>query len=64
MYIVFMTKRDKNGNRYFLTVDPVANTFSRLFRWYNPEYITITKRDMKKLYGQLIAAGFCEKDFY
>lgn len=60
--MVFVTKRDTNGNRYYLTVNLTEKTFSRVPRWYNSEYITVTKKDKNKIMDQLTAAGFIERD--
>ena len=65
MFIMeFATKRDINGNRYYLGVNPDNKTFSReRSRWYSREDITeIGKRDRRVLIDRLEKAGYVEID--
>lgn len=62
MKMEFATKRDINGNRYYLGFDTDAKTFSReRGKWYSREDITeIGKQDRKKLIEQLENEGYTE----
>ena len=64
MILEFATKRDINGNRYYLGIDTENKSFSReRGQWYNREDITeITKADRRKMIGQLENAGFTETE--
>lgn len=66
MIFEFATKRDINGNRYYLGFDPENKTFSReRGRWYSREDITeISKADRRKIINQLENAGYTEIDHY
>ena len=65
MIIEFSTKRDINGNRYYLGIDTEARTFSReRGKWYGrDDVIEIGKRDRRKLIDALEEAGFTETDY-
>lgn len=65
MILEFATKRDRNGNRYYLGINTDKNTFSReRGKWYSREDITeIGKSDRRKMIDQLTAAGFVETDY-
>ena len=60
--VTFVTKRDRNGNRYYLTVDLVNKTFSRVNRWYRSDFITVTQRDKNRIAATLKSAGYTEID--
>lgn len=62
MKMIFATKRDINGNRYFLTVDYEAKTFSRADRWSSSDDIPATKSIIRRLVIQLKDAGYIEAD--
>lgn len=64
MVLEFATKRDQNGNRYYLGIDTEKKSFSReRGRWYSREDITeITKADRRKIIEQLEHAGFTETE--
>lgn len=66
MILEFATKRDRNGNRYYLGIDTDNKTFSReRGKWYSREDITeIGKNDRRKMIDQLTAAGFTEKEHF
>ena len=64
MIIEFSTKRDVNGNRYYLGIDIDNKTFSReRGKWYGrDDVIEIGKRDRRKLIDALENGGFLEKE--
>lgn len=64
MILEFATKRDINGNRYYLGIDTEKKSFSReRGRWYSRDDITeITKADRRKIIEQLENAGFTETE--
>lgn len=64
MILKFATKRDKNGNRYFLGIDTKNKIFSReSAHWYSREDITeITKTDRRKIINQLESENYKEID--
>ena len=66
MKLEFATKRDINGNRYYLGIDTDNKTFSReRGKWYSREDITeIGKNDRRKMIKQLTAAGFTEIEHF
>lgn len=65
MILKFATKRDINGNRYGVEIDTGAKIYSRNFSsWHYDEYITIGKRDRRKLIEELENAGFTETNNY
>ena len=66
MIFEFATKRDINGNRYYLGFDPVKKVYSReRGKWYSREdIIEISKTDRRELINKLEAAGFTEIDHF
>ena len=66
MQLEFCTKRDQNGNRYFLGIDTENKTFSReRARWYSREDVAeISKKDRRAMIERLQAAGWAETDFF
>lgn len=55
----FATKRDTYGNRYALTIDHEAKTYSRDYNpWRFDEYITIKKSDRTRMIAELSQAGY------
>lgn len=65
MILKFATKRDKNGNRYFLAIDTDKKIFSReSAHWYSREDITeVSKTDRRKMIDQAEAANYTEVDY-
>lgn len=66
MFLEFATKRDRNGNRYYLGIDTEKKIFSReRGRWYSREDLTaeITRKDRRKLIEALEADGFKEIEY-
>ena len=58
--IKYTTKRDTNGNRYTLIIDHVTKSFTTDYntsRCYD-DYITISKRDRKKLIDNLLLNNY------
>ena len=62
MLLEFATKRDRNGNRYYLGVDTENKTFSRqCSHWYcREDIVEIGKRDRNKIIEQLETANYKE----
>lgn len=65
LQLEFATKRDRNGNRYYLGIDTETKTFSReRSHWYSREDITeISKTDRRKMIDQLETAGYTEVNY-
>lgn len=63
MILTFVTKKDINGNRYYLTVDFEKKVFSRIDRWYNSEFIQVRKHDQRRIIEELKNNGFSECDY-
>ena len=66
MIFEFATKRDINGNRYYLGFDPDKKIFSReRGKWYSREDITeIGKIDRRRMIDNLTAAGYTEVEHF
>lgn len=66
MILEFSTKRDVNGNRYYLGIDTDNKTFSReRGKWYGRDDVTeIGKRDRRKLIDDLQENGFTEIEHF
>lgn len=66
MILEYATKRDINGNRYYLGIDTDKKVYSReRGKWYSREDIVeISKADRRKVIDCLIAAGFTEIDHF
>ena len=61
MIMRYRTKRDTNGNRYYLTVDHEKRTYKKEYNLYiNDNDIEVTKRDRLKIADQLEANGYKE----
>lgn len=63
MFLEFATKRDKNGNRYYLGLETETKTFSReRGKWYSKDDLTaeITRKERRKLIEELEESGFIE----
>lgn len=58
--MLFATKKDTNGNRYFLKV--TGNTYNTEFNTFaaRSDFIEISKRDMETLKRQLANEGYTE----
>lgn len=58
--IKFTTKRDINGNRKTLLINPEARTYKRDYNSAHDysDYITITSKDREKLINELDAIGY------
>ena len=67
MFLEFATKRDINGNRYYLGIDTEKKQFSReRGRWYSREDLTaeITRKDRRKLIETLEAENYTEIEHF
>lgn len=66
MIIEFSTKRDINGNRYYLGFDADKKVFSReRGKWYGrDDIIEISKTDRRKLIDSLEADGYAEVEHF
>ena len=64
MVIKFATKRDRNGNRYYLGIDTEKKVYALTSsHWYSREDFTeVTKRDRRKLIEAVRADGYKEVD--
>ena len=64
MIIKFATKRDRNGNRYYLGIDTKNKVYAvTSSHWYSREDITeVTQRDRRKLIEAVKADGYKEVD--
>ena len=62
MIIKFATKRDQNGNRYFLAFDTERKEYAReSAHWYSrDEVVEITKMCRRALIEKLQAEGYTE----
>ena len=62
MILEYTTKRDVNGNRYYLGVDTEAKTYSTTrSMWYGrDDVLEISKKDRRKLIEVLDRQGFTE----
>lgn len=63
MMIRFATKRDRNGNRYFLGLDTEKKIFSReSAHWYSREDLTaeVTRTQRRRIIEQLETEGYTE----
>lgn len=63
MLLTFVTKKDINGNRYYLTVDFEKKVFSRVDRWYNSEFIQVRSKDQCRIIEELKNNGFSEINY-
>ena len=66
MIFEYATRRDKNGNRYYLGIDNETFIFSReRGAWYTrADIIEISKKDYHKLIEQLQRAGYTEIEYF
>lgn len=66
MVFEFSTRRDVNGNRYYLGIDSDNFIFSReRGKWYGrDDIIEISKKDRRKLIEQLECAGYTEIEHF
>lgn len=66
MILEFATKRDRNGNRYYLGIDTDNKTFSReRGKWYGrDDVIEIGKRDRREIIDKLESDNFTEVEYF
>ena len=66
MLLEFSTKRDRNGNRYYLGIDTENKTFSReRGKWYGrDDVIEIGKRDRREIINKLESDNFTEVEYF
>ena len=61
MIITYKTKRDINGNRYYLTVDTEKRTYKKDYNlWPRDNEIEITKKQRREIAAQLDNEGYTE----
>lgn len=62
MILKFATKRDRNGNRYYLGIDTKNKVYAvTSSHWYSREDFTeVTKKDRRKLIESVKAEGYTE----
>ena len=62
MILKFATKRDRNGNRYYLGIDTKKKVYALTpSHWYSREDFTeVTKGDRRKLIEAVKADGYKE----
>jgi len=61
MIITYKTKRDVNGNRYYLTVDTEKKTYIKDYNlWPRDNEIEITKKQRREIAAQLDNEGYTE----
>ena len=60
MIIKFATKRDRNGNRYYLGIDTKKEVYAVTpLHWYSRDDITeVTQRERRKLIESVKADGY------
>lgn len=65
MILKFATKRDCNGNRYYLGIDTKSKVYAVTpSHWYSREDITeVTQRDRRKLIEAVKADGYKAVDY-
>lgn len=66
MLLEFSTKRDRNGNRYYLGIDTEKKIFSReRGKWYGrDDVIEIGKRDRREIIDKLESDNFTEVEYF
>lgn len=66
MVFEYATRRDVNGNRYYLGIDSDNFIFSReRGSWYGRDDITeISKKDYNKLLADVQRAGYTEIEYF
>ena len=66
MIFEYSTRRDKNGNRYYLGIDNKLFIYAReRGSWYTrDDVIEISKSDYRKLVNQLERAGYTEIEYF
>ena len=62
MKIAFASKRDKNGNRYYLMVDSDKKEFARVpSHWYSKEdFVEVSKTELRNMAQKVEEAGYTE----
>lgn len=65
MILRFATKRDQNGNRYYLCVDFDAKTYAEQPRmmYRKGDFIEISKAERRQLKAEIIENGFTPVDY-
>lgn len=66
MLLEFSTKRDRNGNRYYLGIDTENKTFSReRGKWYGrDDVVEVGKRDRREIINKLESDNFTEVEYF
>lgn len=62
---LFTTKRDTNGNRFYLVIDHGNREYSRhLGGWFHPEdaTATVTRKKLREMVEELKADGYTGRD--
>lgn len=55
----FTTKRDRNGNRYTLTIDHTAKTYKNDYNpFYPQDFAEVTRKALRELRQEAIEAGY------
>ena len=64
MIIKFSTKRDRNGNRYYLILDTDKKQYSKTASgfYHKDDYIEVTKREKHSLEIRALADDYKEVD--
>ena len=60
MKTTYKTKRDTNGNTYWLTLDHTNRTYTEQYHYYE-EAITTTRRQLRELKNEAIENGYTER---
>lgn len=65
MIIKYSTKKDINGNRYFLGIDTDKKVFSReSAHWFcREDIIEISRKDRRRIVDELENNGYTEIDY-
>ncbi len=65
MIIKFATKRDRNGNRYYLILDTERKQFSETASgfYHKDDYIEVTKRERRSLEIRALTDDYKEVDY-
>ena len=58
--LCFKTKRDVNGNTYNVVVDVDNKLFVRDRYYSGPDFITVSRKDLRELISRLVWIGFEE----
>lgn len=62
--LYFKTKRDINGNTYYLAVDLAGRTVAKGYHvvFAAPEAPVITRKKMEEIYSAFVRAGYSKKE--